>query len=78
VNFHLYRNVSGTLPIPVTVIASLKKNSGSSAVLLATTNIQLRVENHEITAFRFQLSERSGLVPGSIHTLPKLLRSAVR
>jgi hypothetical protein len=76
VNLHLYRNVSGVSPIPVTVIASLKKNPGSSAVALATTQIKLRGENQEITAFRFRLSERGDLVPGSIHTLPKPLRTA--
>ncbi len=78
VNLHLYRNVSGTVPIPVTVMASLKKNPGSSAVPLATTNIKLDAENQEITAFRFRLSESGDLVPGSIHTLPKPLRSAGR
>ena len=78
VNLHLYRNVSGISPIPVTVIASLKKNPGSSAVALATTNVKLRGENQEITAFRFRLSEQGNLVPGSIHTLPKPLRTAGR
>ena len=78
VNLHLYRNVSGISPIPVTVIASLKKNPGSSAVALATTNVKLRRENQEITAFRFRLSEQGNLVPGSIHTLPKPLRTAGR
>lgn len=78
VNLHLYRNVSGISPIPVTVIASLKKNPGSSAVALATTNIKLLGENEEITAFRFRLSENGDLVPGSIHTLPKPLRTAGR
>ena len=78
VNLHLYRNVSGTVPIPVTVIASLKNDAGSSAVALATTNINLGSENQEFTAFRFQLSERGELVPGSIHTLPKPLRTAGR
>ena len=78
VNLHLYRNPSGTIPIPVTVIASIKKDSGSSAIPLATSNINLGVENQEITAFRFQLSEKGYLVPGSVHTLPKPLRSARR
>lgn len=76
VNVHLYRNVSGKKLIPVTVVASLKKNLGSSATPLATTNITLRQENQEITAFRFRLSEKGDLVPGSIHTLPKILRTA--
>jgi len=78
VNLHLYRDVSGQLPIPVTVIASLKKDAGSSAVALATTTIQLEHVNQEITAFRFELSDKGYLVPGSINTLPKLLRSAGR
>lgn len=78
VNIHLYRDVSGILPIPVTVIASLKKDPSSSAVPLATTNVNLEQVNQEITAFRFELSEAGFLIPGSIHTLPKLLRSAAR
>jgi len=78
VNVHLYRNVSGKMLIPVTVVASLKKTLGSSATPLATTNITLRQENQEITAFRFRLSEKGDLVPGSIHTLPKILRTAGR
>jgi hypothetical protein len=78
VNLHLYRNASGTMPIPVTVIASLKKDAASSAVPLATTNINLLSENQEVTAFRFELSDKGKLVPGSIHTLPKPLRSTRR
>lgn len=78
VNLHLYRNVSGVTPIPVTVIASLKKNSGSSAVILATTKVNLHAENEEVTAFRFRLSDKGDLVPGSVNNLPRALRSAGR
>lgn len=76
VNVHLYRNLSGILPIPVTVVASVKKNPQASATQLVKSDIILERSNQETTAFRFRLSDQGNLVPGSVHNLPRKLRSA--
>ena len=75
-NIHLYRNDSGQTSIPVTVVASMKKDRKSSATPLVKTDLLLEHVNQEITAFRFTLSEKGNLVPGSINNLPKILRTA--
>jgi hypothetical protein len=76
VNVHLYRNASGKIPIPVSVVASLKKDPQASAIPLAQADLSLETINQEVTAFRFRLTEKGDLVPGSIHNLPKELRAA--
>jgi hypothetical protein len=76
VNLHLYRNLSNTLPIPVTVVASVKHDPKASAVQLVKTDILLEHLNQEVTAFRFRLGEGGKMVPGSLHSLPKILRTA--
>ena len=76
VNVHLYRNASGKTPVPVSVIASLQKDPQASAIPLVQSNLSLEHINQEITAFRFRLTEKGDLIPGSIHNLPKELRAA--
>lgn len=76
VNVHLYRNASGQSPVPVSVVASLKKDPQASAIPLVQTDLSLQHLNQEVTAFRFRLTEKGDLVPGSIHNLPKELRAA--
>ena len=75
VNVHLYRNMSGKLPIPVTVVASVKRNPKASAVQLVKADVLLDHVNQEITAFRFKLAKGGMIVPGSVHNLPKPLRT---
>lgn len=75
VNVHLYRNASGKSPVPVSIVASLKKDPQASAIPLVQANLALEHLNQEITAFRFRLTEKGDLVPGSIHNLPKVLRT---
>ena len=75
VNLHLYRNKAGVYPIPVSVVISLKRTPEDSSRELLTKSIELGYEGEEATAFRFELDERAGLVPGSVHDLPKGLRS---
>ncbi len=75
VNLHLYRHKNGPLPIPVVVIVSVKPNAASGARRLLATEIMLGPEGKELTAFRFDLNEQGALVPGSVHDLPKALRS---
>jgi hypothetical protein len=75
VNVHLYRNAARVFPIPVTVVASVKKNTKESARQLLASRIDLGREGQELTVFRFRLSEGGELVPGSVHSLQRNLRS---
>jgi hypothetical protein len=75
VNVHLYRNTARVVPIPVTVVASVKKNTRESARQLLASRIDLGREGQELTVFRFRLSDGGELVPGSVHSLQRDLRS---
>ena len=75
VNVHLYRNMSGRLPIPVTLVVSVKAKPQIAAKRILTTKLELLHQGQEITAFRFSLDEDGNLAPGSVHDLPKPLRS---
>ncbi len=76
VNLHLYRNMSHKSPIRVTVVASVKKSAQESARQLVASEVNLRREGQELTVFRFRLNERGDLVPGSVNSLNRPLRSA--
>jgi hypothetical protein len=75
VNVHLYRNSAGVFPIRVTVVTSVKKSAKESARQLLASNIELTREGEELTVYRFRLSEEGDLVPGSVHSLQRKLRS---
>jgi hypothetical protein len=75
VNVHLYRNTAGVFPIPVTVVTSVKKSARESARQLLASNIELVREGEELTVYRFRLSEDGDLVPGSVHSLQRKLRT---
>ena len=75
VNVHLYRNTAGVYPIPVTVVTSVKKSSKESARQLLASHIELTREGEELTVYRFRLSEDGDLVPGSVHSLQRKLRT---
>ena len=76
VNAHLYRNQSAGTPIEVVVAVSVKATRDASLRPVATRRIQLAQVGQEITAMRFTLDDAGNLVAGSIHDLPRLLRSA--
>jgi hypothetical protein len=76
VNVHMYRGRKIAYPVPVKVVASLKRGDGGTAVPLAATTVELRRENHEATALRFHLDGNGQLVAGSVHSLFKELRVA--
>jgi hypothetical protein len=76
VNVHLYRNMSGVLPLPVNISVSIKPTPSAAAKRILTTKLNLEHQGQEITAFRFSLNEEGKLVAGSVHDLPKPLRSA--
>ncbi len=75
VNVHLYRDLSQQLPIPVTVVASVKPSVGESARQIVARTVELGREGEERTVFRFRLDERGALVPGSVHDLEVSLRT---
>ncbi len=78
VNVHLYRNLANVYPVAVTVVASVKKTVEDSARQIVATEVELRREGDEITAIRFHLDAAGDLVPGSVHSLTRPLRSAKR
>jgi hypothetical protein len=75
VNVHLYRNSAGVYPIPVTIVTSVKKSAKESARQLLASNIELGREGEELTVYRFRLSDDGDLVPGSVHSVQRKLRS---
>ncbi len=75
VNVHLYRDMSGQLPLAVAVSVSVKSGPDLAAKRILTTKLDLEHQGQEITAFRFSLDGDGRLVAGSVHDLPKPLRS---
>ncbi len=75
VNLHLYRDLSGQLPIEVSVVVSIKPSPEQAAKQVLATKLPLGIEGEELTAFRFTLDDKARLVSGSVHDLPKALRS---
>ncbi len=76
VNVHLFRNLDNVFPIWVRVVARVKAEHESGAATIAATRVRLDHEGDEVTAFRFSLTEKGELVPGSLNALYKPLRSA--
>ncbi len=75
VNVHLYRDMSNILPLPVAVSVSVKTSAQVSAKRILNTKLLLTHQGQETTAFRFELLADGKLVAGSVHDLPKALRS---
>ena len=75
VNVHLYRNLSGVGTIPVTVVISVKPTDDTPAKQILATSVELIHEGQEVTALRFSLDKKGQLVSGSVHDLPRALRS---
>ncbi|HSR71355.1 MAG TPA: hypothetical protein VLL72_03140 [Kiloniellales bacterium] len=78
VNVHLYRDLSGKLPLPITVSVSVKPSPDKGAKRILFTKLELSHQGEERTAFRFRLDESGNLVPGSVHDTPRSLRSIPR
>lgn len=75
VNVHLYRNVTAIYPVPTTVVVSVKKSVGESAIQILSTKLDIAHEGDELTAVRFKLDDKGQLVSGSVHNLPRMLRT---
>ena len=78
VNLHMYRGRQVSYPIAVKIVASVKDDVTGSAKQLVTTTVQLRKEGQELTALRFRLDTKGGLVAGSVNSLFKPLRVAAK
>ena len=75
INVHLYRNAGAVLPIPVTVVTSVKKSPTERARQLLASKVELVREGQELTVYRFRLAEGGELVSGSVHSLQRDLRA---
>jgi hypothetical protein len=75
INLHLYRNAAQVSPIPVTVVASVKKTAQESARQLLATHLDLTREGQERTVFRFRIDDKGNLVPGSVTSLQRPIRN---
>jgi len=73
-NVHLFETLDVIFPVEVRVVASVKGTEDEGARQIVTTTVQLRHENHQVTAFRFRLDEDGALVPGSVNSLYRELR----
>jgi hypothetical protein len=75
VNVHLYRNPGSTVPVPVTVVTSVKGTPEGRARQLLASELDLAREGEELTVYRFTLDAAGELVPGSVHSLQRDLRA---
>ncbi len=75
INAHLYRNTSKTYPVPVTIVVSVKRTAQESAKQVLSTEIDLFTQGEERTAIRFEMDDKGHVVFGSVHDLPRKLRS---
>jgi hypothetical protein len=75
VNLHLYRNPSQRYPVHATVVTSVKRDTQDRAEQLLASRVLLLSDGDETTVYRFRLSEAGDLVPGSVHSVFKELRS---
>jgi hypothetical protein len=78
VNVHLYRNTGHHYPVPVTIAVSVKGTNDTSSRRLLNTKLDLLREGQETTVFRFQLDDHGDLIAGSVHDMPRALRSRVK
>ena len=76
INVHLFRNLENTYPINVRVVVRVKTDNEAGARPIAATTVRLDREGQELTAFRFSLTEKGELVPNSMNSVFKPLRSA--
>jgi len=76
VNTHLYRLNSGTSPIDVRIVVSIKKDEDTSSSQILARTVQLEYEGQELTVFRFELDDDGQFLPSSVHDIPISLRTS--
>lgn len=75
VNAHLYLNPTRIYPVPVKIVVSVKESTNAPLRQILSTDLELSREGQEMTALRFKLDDNGHLVRGSVHDLPRPLRS---
>ena len=75
VNVHLYRDAARIYPVPVTVVTSVNRPKQEHTRQLLASKVELSREGEETTVYRFQLTKTGELVPGSVYSLFKELRT---
>jgi hypothetical protein len=75
VNIHFYRNRAGVLPVPVTAVVSVKNTPADPPRQILAAKVALMREGEELTIFRFRLTDKGSVVPGSVTNLHRGLRT---
>ncbi len=75
INLHLYRDGSGSLPIEVIVVVSVKENQDATTTRILTRTVELTSVGQELTVFRFDLDKDGKLDAESVHDIYISLRS---
>lgn len=78
INVHMYRLSAQMTPVPVTIVASIKKNQTDRLRRIAITKLVMAHAGEEKTAIRFSMDQDGLLVTGSINSLFKPLRSGAK
>ncbi len=78
VNVHLYRNRAAIADVPVTIVVSTKPSTDAPARQVLMSKVDLDREGEERTVFRFKLTEAGTVVPGSVNSLQRPLRSGTK
>lgn len=76
VNLHLFNGIEVPLPLAVEVTVSLRHPTSGRVTRIARRQVLLRRHGEELTVARFRLDDHARLVPGSLHDLPRPLRTA--
>jgi hypothetical protein len=75
VNLHLYTNRQSVYPVEAEVYIGLKKLPTASIRRISYKKVKLLEIGQELTVLRFKLDDDGDLIFGSLHDVPKLLRS---
>ena len=75
VNLHLYSDARGDLPVPVTVRVTIRPRRMGEVIQIFEREVLLQQVGQEITVNRFSLDREGFPIPGSVHDLPKKLRT---
>ncbi len=63
-------------PVEVEISVSVRTTAGGRVLKIASKRAVLGTPGQELTVLRFSLDGEGHVVPGSIHDLPRPLRSA--
>ena len=78
VNVHLYRNRAPRADVPVTVVVSVRSGPDMPTRQVLMSKVTLAREGEERTVFRFNLNEAGAVVPGTVNSVQKALRSGTK